>query len=768
MEQLPSRRDFLATTGGAAFAGAFLALGFDAFVGVHQALAQEAPGAGASSAGALSADQLQTLAAAVDRIIPAVDGRAGAGRANVARFLDRTLDTLLADFKPPMLGALQALDAAAAKVHTGSRFAALTTAQQDAVLTSVDKEEWFGLLATATKFGFASDPKYGGNANMEGWKAIGHQHAATWQAPYGFYDREANAKKPTDGPRTTPLTIPARAPGTPTKKFRPTEEVDVVIIGSGAAGGSVAWELARAGVNVLVLEAGPHRTEKDFHHDDARIFVQGELTNDLKKIPQSYRPNAEAKSETVTGGFESGLMYARTVGGSSLHWTANFWRLRPVDFNERTTWGEIPGSGFVDWPITYDDLEPWYTRAERVLGVSGDHTQNPFEPRRSAPYPLPPIPVKSSGVLFERGARNLGLHPFPSPMAILSRPYGNRVPCQACGACLGFGCEYGAKGGSMAVTLRQAEMSGRCEVRANSYVRKIEVNEAGRATGVVYFDGAGKEVFQKAKCVVLSANGSETPRLLLNSRSNRFPNGLANSSGMVGKHLMFNTYATVSGVFDELLNEFKGPMVTRALWDFYDADPKRGFYGGGGMDARWGSVSPMIGTLECVGPRTPQWGADWARAVHHNYPRYMVVSTHGTSVPMPTNTVDIDPTLKDAWGVPALRVTYTDHPDDRKFAEFQLTKGEEILQAAGARETWKFPVPVQKGNVHLLGTARMGNDPNTSVVDRNNRAHDVKNLFIVDGSSLVTSTRGQPTGTIFALGFRAGSYLAQAAKRGEV
>ena len=299
-------------------------------------------------------------------------------------------------------------------------------------------------------------------------------------------------------------------------------------------------------------------------------------------------------------------------------------------------------------------------------------------------------------------------------------------------------------------------------------MRKIEVNDAGRATGVVYFDAAGQEVFQRAKCVVLSANGAESPRLLLNSKSSRFPDGLANSSGMVGKHLMFNTYVTASGVFDEPLNEYKGPMVTRALWDHYDADPRRGFYGGGGLDARYGSVSPMIAGLETVNPGKPQWGADFARALRSTSRATWSSASHGTSIPMPTNTVDLDPTLKDAWGVPAIRTTYRDHPDDIAFANWHMEIGRRILDAAGARETWMVPAGPQRGAVHLLGTARMGKDPATSVVDANNRTHDVKNLFVVDGSSLVTSTRGQPTGTIFALGFRAGDYIARAARRGEL
>jgi choline dehydrogenase-like flavoprotein len=316
--------------------------------------------------------------------------------------------------------------------------------------------------------------------------------------------------------------------------------------------------------------------------------------------------------------------------------------------------------------------------------------------------------------------------------------------------------------------IREAEATGRCEVRANCYVRKIQLDAAGRATGVVYFDRDGKERVQRAKAVVVSANGAETPRLLLLSRSNRFPHGLANSSGLVGKYLMFNGNNGATGVFEHELNDWKSVQVTRALWDFYDADPKRGFYGGGGLDGRFGPLGPINAALTATPPDAAQWGAPLARAVRHSFGRRMDVFTHSTSLPVAANAVDLDPKLRDAWGLPALRTTYRDHPDDMRMMGFLREQALQILDAAGALQRWGFPLEEQTFGVHLLGTCRMGNDPRTSVIDRNHRTHDVPNLFLCDGSSFVTSGRGQPTETIAALGFRAGALMAEAAKRGEI
>jgi choline dehydrogenase-like flavoprotein len=439
--------------------------------------------------------------------------------------------------------------------------------------------------------------------------------------------------------------------------------------------------------------------------------------------------------------------------------------MRPLDFNEASVLGGVPGTALADWPITYEELEPYYTKAEWELGVSGE--AGPFDPARSKPYPMPSLPIKSSGVLFDKGALALGYHPQPTPMAINSRYYNGRPACQHCGFCLFFMCEFRSKSSSFVTTLPIAEATGKCEVRPDSYVSRIETNSEGRVTGVAYFDGKKQLQLQRARAVVVCANGAETPRLLLNSASTRFPNGLANSSGMVGKHLMFNTYFGVNAQFEQPLNEHKSVQNTRMMLDFYATDPKRGFYGGGGIDARFGKY-PITFALGGLPPGSPTWGEEFARGLARQFTRTMFFGTHGTSLPLEANSVSIDPSLKDAWGLPCMRITYKDHPDDLKTAEFLGARALEIAQAAGALKAWPEPVAPQTNSVHMLGTCRMGNDPKSSVTDRFHRAHDVRNLFVCDGSSLVTSTRGQPTETICALAFRAGEKIAEFAKRGEI
>jgi choline dehydrogenase-like flavoprotein len=547
------------------------------------------------------------------------------------------------------------------------------------------------------------------------------------------------------------------------RKFRDADTVDFVIVGSGAAGGVIARELARAGLSVVVLEQGPRLYPANFEHDELKYWFTGGITTDAVKNPQTFRRSAAETA--VAPVVRTPLWYARGVGGTTLHYTANYWRFREVDFRERSLLGEIRGTGFADWPIDYAELEPYYTKVDWDIGVSGLAGVNPFDAPRSRPYPMPPMRVKSSGVLFERGARKLGLHPVPAPLAINSTIYNGRPACVNCGFCHGFACEVMAKASTLTTVIPQAEATGNCEVRAESYVSRIETGTRGRVTGTAYFDAQGREHFQRARAVVVSANGGETPRLLLNSANPRFAQGLANSSGLVGKYLMFNYTARALGVFEHELNEYKSVQVTRILHDFYDSDPKRGFYGGGGLDARIGP-QPTI-WAQRTATDGPGWGKDYKTRLRE-FPRSMQVACHGTSLAMETNNVTIDPTVKDAWGIPALRVTYRDHPDDLATARFLQDRGAEILEAAGAQRVTKGAITESSLGFHLLGTCRMGNDAATSVVDRYHRAHDVPNLFVCDGSSLVTSGRGQPTMTIQALAFRAGEHIARFARRNEI
>jgi choline dehydrogenase-like flavoprotein len=548
------------------------------------------------------------------------------------------------------------------------------------------------------------------------------------------------------------------------RRYADSEAVDFVVIGSGAAGGVMARELAQAGLGVVLMEQGPRFSAQDFEHDELKYWFDYGITNSPAQSPQTFRKTPCDEAAAADPGAWLPLSYARMVGGSSVHFTANFWRFHEIDFHERSVLGTFPGAALEDWPISYAELEPYYSKVEWEIGVSGLAGTHPNEPARSRPYPMPPMPVKSSGVLLERGARRLGLHPFPAPLAIASQPYRGRAACIHCGFCMGFGCEARAKSSTLYTMIPEAEATGRCEVRTESYVFRLATGRNGRITGVHYFDRNRREHFQKARAVVVCANGAETPRLLLMSANAQFPDGLANGSGLVGKYLMFNQGAETFGVFEHELNEYKSVQATRVVHDFYDADPKRGFYGGGGIDARIGP-NPAVWTLS--GPPGRQWGKTYKDHLR-TFPRTMLAQGHTTSLPVEANGVSLDPALKDAWGMPAMRCTYKDHPDDLKFAVWLQDRAAEILAAAGALEIWRVGIAESTMGVHLLGTCRMGNDPQHSVVDRFHRTHDIPNLFLCDGSSFVTSGRGQPTMTIQALAFRAAEHIAGFAHRNDI
>ncbi|MDX2194053.1 MAG: GMC family oxidoreductase [Gemmatimonadales bacterium] len=551
-----------------------------------------------------------------------------------------------------------------------------------------------------------------------------------------------------------PSTLPAMP------AYRDDDAVDFVVVGVGAAGGIVVKQLAEAGYRVVGLEGGPWRKTEEFRHDELSVQFGDALTINATRSPGRFR-----QRETEPGRPQPVAKYVEGPGGGSIHYAANLWRFREVDFEERSRKGAIAGSTIADWPIRYADLEPYYTQAEYELGVSG--APGPQDAFRSRPFPVPPLEPMSIGALMERATTKLGWTSQAAPMGVLSQQYDGRAGCLRCGWCWGFGCEVGAKASTAVTTIPKALATGRCEIRTECRAQRIAHDARGRATGVLYRDKDGTERFQRAKAVVLCANGAETPRLLLLSASGRFPDGLANSSGLVGRNVMFNGGPWSFAHMPEDVNAFKGPVATRITLHPYELDGE-GLQGGGGFDFRM-NFPPTLSVLGFAPPGRG-WGRDFARSLVDHQRRLVIAAGHTTQLPQASNRYDLDPEIRDPWGLPALRLTFQEHPEDVKMYRWMQARGKQLLEAAGAARIWGDP-PSESDEpflpaLHLLGTCRMGVDPATSVVDASHRAHDVPNLFMVDGSSFVTSGRGQPTLTIMALAFRAGAEMVRLARAG--
>jgi choline dehydrogenase-like flavoprotein len=553
------------------------------------------------------------------------------------------------------------------------------------------------------------------------------------------------------------------------KQYNPSDEVDFVIIGSGAGGGVMAKKLSEAGFSCVVLEQGPWASfghEESANKDELlnRFPADEErLLSDPRKQVSTFRRNASEKAQVFNNS------YGCTVGGGTVTYGASNWRHLPWEFDELSRFGGIPGANIADWPISYEELEPYYTQAEWEVGVSGQRINTPFLAPMSKPYPVPPQPEKASGALLRTGAAKLGWFVSPNAAAIITQPYMGRAACNNCGMCSGYTCQVKARSSSAVALLPWAVATGNCEIRAHSYVHTIPTDDSGKVTGAVYFEtnNNNREVFQKAKVVVLSANGMGSPRLLLLSASSKNPQGLANSSGIVGQNLMSGNGGGATGLFEQPLNEYKGCVTGAAVVSFVPNDVKnRGFYGGARMTAR-GQQSPIEYGLG--GPHgAPSWGAGYKKALQEQTNRKLSMANFISSIPVSTNAVDLDPDVKDPWGLPAMRITQTSHQNDLKAIQFFIDRSVDVLKAAGATQVWAGEVQDSRGGAHSRATCRMGNDPKTSVVNKFHRAHDVPNLFIVDNSSFVTGGRNHPTLTTSALAFRAAFYLTKAAKAGDV
>jgi choline dehydrogenase-like flavoprotein len=549
-----------------------------------------------------------------------------------------------------------------------------------------------------------------------------------------------------------------------------SEVFDVAVIGTGAGGGVMIQELTAAGFRVVALQRGPMLSTKDFGDDELKVMMRDELFSPNQI--ETFRP--DETTPTVSGKFNA---TADCVGGTMTHWSAWSWRFRPDELRVLSADGAVAGASLADWPYPYEELEPFYERAEWDFGVSGSAHANPFGAPRKKDYPNPPHPERVSSRRFARGAEKLGYHPFPLPVAINSRPYRDRPTCMYGGACYGFGCPIHAKATSLSVCIPKAQATGKLDLRFDVVAREITVKD-GRAHGVRYLDAAGKEHEVTAKQVVVAGNAIGSSRLLLMSTSGSFPQGLANSSGLVGKNLMFHLVPAVAFTLDEPALGYTGINGHVAVDDLHPSDAKRGFIRGGVIgEPNAGTATPIFyWALAGAGaPMERTWGKP-LKTFLKQFPRTVLLAGVLEDLPMEKNRIDLDPTVKDRWGLPAPRITHGQHPNDLAMHRWYQQKLLEIAAAAGAQAKWTSQVPgftlidektpMNGGHVgHLMGTCRMGTDPKSSVLDKWCRTHDVPNLWVVDGSCFPTSGGYNPTLTILANAYRVADHFVAEAKR---
>lgn len=535
--------------------------------------------------------------------------------------------------------------------------------------------------------------------------------------------------------------------------------VNAIVVGAGAGGGVIAKELAVSGLSVIVFERGGWPNYDKNVNDELisqRIQVLGSAFGpDGKKNPRvNIAKDGTRSIVTPQRGYYS--HNAACVGSGTVSYGAMAWRFMREDFTMKTTYGTVEGSTIEDWPITYDDLEPYYEKAEWEIGVSGDDSENPFAALRKKPRPMPPFENNGEGEILTSASKRLGLHPFSIPMLRNSIPYNDRPGCIRNRTCVGFQCPVDGKNGTHNTVIPIALKTGNCEVKTHCQVAEITTDSKGKSTGIRYFDENDNEQFQTADIVVISASATETARLMLNSKSKIFPNGIGNNNDWVGRNLQGHAYTSAFGLFDFEIKDPVGPGATFALCDFNHHN--KGIIGGG-LIANEFNLLPY-GFSRIRPPGFASWGKEHKAFQIKNYRQ--LSGLHGPIQEMPNfeARVTVDEIVKDYWGIPVVALSGDRHPLDHEHCKYLSAREEDILKEAGAYQTWqRVGGKGLSGDQHQSGTARMGNDPKTSVVNKYGQVHEVDNLFVSDGSVFVTGGGFNPVLTIMALSFRVGDYI---------
>jgi len=530
--------------------------------------------------------------------------------------------------------------------------------------------------------------------------------------------------------------------------------VDAVVIGAGAGGGVIAKELACAGMRVVLLERGRWVTAWDDRKDDLRnqrtSVLGAPFGPDDERNPRVAvdRRGRELVVLPSDGAYSNN---AACVGSGTVSYGAMAWRYMAQDFRMKSIYGCPPGSTLDDWPITYDDLEPFYEKAEWEMGVSGDVAPDPFHAPRRRGLPMPPLPPNREYEILKPAALRKGWHPFDIPMLRNSVPYNGRGPCMRCRWCVGFACEVNAKNGTQNTVIPTALATGLCELRTDAMAREIVLDARGHATAVTYFDADDRLQTQPARLVVVSAGAIETARLLLNSKSRLHPNGLCNRYDWVGRNLQGHAYPRAVGLFDHDTYDDVGPGASIAICDFNHGNP--GLRGGAMLANEF--IRLPIQFTGMTPPDTPRWGRANKDYMRQFYRRSIAVMGPVQEMPLFEARAELDPRVKDFWGIPVARLSGGRHPHSVEVARAVVEKAVEWLEEAGAIRTWtSVPGLDLSGGQHQAGTCRMGNDPRSSVVDRNCRIHEADNIYLADASVHVTNGGFNPALTILANAYR--------------
>ena len=519
--------------------------------------------------------------------------------------------------------------------------------------------------------------------------------------------------------------------------FELNDDSVVVIVGSGAGGGTLGNELAQKGIKVVMLEAGKQESIDTFQNDEWGSFLQiswldKRTTSGTWRVARDF-PNLPA-------------WICKTVGGTTTHWAGASLRFQEHEFRTKTVYGDIKGANLLDWPVTLAELEPYYAKAEDKMGVTRTNG-------------IPGLPGNNNFKVFYTGAKRLGYqHVNTGHMAINSQPRADRPSCQQIGFCF-QGCKSSAKWSTLYTEIPAALATGNLELRPQCMALQIQHDDTGKVTGVLYADKDGKQHVQKARIVCVAGNTIESPRLLLNSASAKYPDGLANSSGQVGKNYMRHMTGSVYAAFDRPVHMFRGTTMAGVIQDEVTNDPKRGFVGGYEMETLSLGLPFMAAFLD-----PGAWGREFTRKME-TYPNMAGMWLVGEDMPQETNRVTLHATEKDKYGLPIPNVHFDDHPNDIAMRSHAFRQGTAVYQAAGAREVYETP---PYPSTHNLGTNRMSANARDGVLNKWGQTHDIKNLFVSDGSQFTTGGAENPTLTIVTLAIRQADYIADQMGKKEI